>query len=1064
MFYLHVSNKTENLLSQLAAVIRVDKQPDLFSGELFLIQSQGMERMVAQTLADALTSFCNFQFFLPLDFLNSIADRLDMGMTPDGFARQTLTFRIEQLLREIEGDEYQPLQYYLQGDNCALKRFQLSRRLANVFDQYQLMRPDMLQGWEKGVLATSHISEPWQMALWQRLIAQPGGDVHRGMLLHSIIDVLKEEEQLPVDLPKRVSVVGLHTMPPLFLEFLNALASHMDVHFFLLSPCRHYWGDVQTKRQQYKKMVRSGSDPSGEEFFEHHPLLANFGRQGRDLQAMMLDGAEFALEFASYGDPLQGYDYEKASLLEKVQTDLLEGVITKTDEPPLANDDSLQVVSCHSKLRELTVLREQLLHFLYTDPELDLRDIIVMAPDIQEYAPLIPAVFSEIQHSIADRSVRRRNSVFAGFFAFIELFSGRFGWSEVLDILRQPAIFPQFELSLNDFDTIEYWVTQAGIRWGLSADQRQDAGIHAFEENSWRAGLDRLLMGYASGAEDFVDGVLPFSELEGRGAAPLGGLCRFIDIIDEARLEFRNERSLEDWSELLLKYISLLFGEEGEKELMELRLLVADLGRTMEGFPGGDIGFEVIREWFNQSAQEKRTSSGFLRGQLTFCSMLPMRSIPFQVVCILGLNDGTYPRPDTNDNFDLMGDAGEFRLGDRSPRADDRYQFLEAILAARSHLYLSYIGQSDQNNEKIPPSVVITELLETLEDYYGVEQLIVHHPLHSFSSNYFQRDRGTQLISYDVTSCEVARLLHGERAPLTSWWEGSLAPGDKQVELDAFFRFFAHPQKYFVRHCLGIHVANIEELPQDRETFQLQGLEKYYIEQALIAAELLPEEDAGAGQGFLRKAQVAANWPLGEAGELTFLAKQNEIRTFVQAVKNLEMGQSCTALVVNSMVGDYHLQGHLDNVYDNGILLVRYGGLRGRDLLAAWLHHLVLCHCAPEKKRRTCLVTTDRVLTFAATEGGPELSMFLDLFLAGQSAPSELYIEPAFVYAKQMGGRTKVPPRDKATAKLREQLEKGYEPELQLLLQNREPESLLGDRFEELARDIMCTLLEMADG
>lgn len=1064
MFYLHVSNRTENLLHQLAEVMRVDKQPDLFSGEQFLIQSQGMERMVVQTLADEFSSFCNFQFYLPLEFLSSIAARLDMGITPDGYSRQTLTFRIENLLTDIEGDVYQPLQYYLQGANCNLKRYQLAHRLANVFDQYQLMRADMLLSWEKGVLATTHVSEPWQMAIWRRLVAQPGGAEHRGVLLRSVIELLATQNELVVNLPKRISVIGLHTMPPLFLEYLNTLASHMDVHFFLLSPCRHYWGDVETKRQQYKKMMRSGVNVVTNDLFEHHPLLASLGRQGKDLQSMMLEGADFSLEFDSYDAPVDADDYEQASLLKKVQADLLEGALNEEATQVLAGDSSIQVVSCHSKLRELTVLRGHLLHQLHTNPGLELRDIIVMAPDVQEYAPLIPALFSEIQHSIADRSVRRRNSVFAGFLAFVELFSGRFGWGEVLDILRQPAIFPQFDLGIGDFETIEYWVTQAGIRWGLSAEQRVDAGLRSFGENSWRAGLDRLLMGYASGAEEFVDGVLPFTELEGRGAAPLGGLCRFIDIIDEARLIFRNDRSLEDWSELLLGYISKLFGEESDSELVELRILVADLGRSIEGFPGSDIGFEVIREWFSGSAQERKTSSGFLRGQLTFCSMLPMRSIPFKVVCLLGLNDGVYPKPDIHDNFDLMGESGTFRLGDRSARADDRYQFLEAILAARDNLYLSYIGQSPQDNTKIPPSVVISEFLEVLDVHYATADLTVHHPLHSFSTKYFLGDRDDHFKSYDRNSCEVAKRLRLEKNDDKVWWQGRLEPPDKEVELHSLFLFFNNPQKYFVRHSLGVQLATLEELPEDREIFRLDGLGKYHIEQALIQSELIPQQTPEGQDDFLRKAQVAASWPLGAAGELLFTSKKNEISRFVETVTSQEMGDRCSAVTVDCMVGEYHLQGHLDNVYENGMMIVRYGALRGRDLLSAWLHHLVSNQHFAAEKKSTVLVAKDKVLTFSSVDTGPSLSFLLDLFYAGQSEPSEFYVEPALAYAKQKGGKGRISPIDKATAKLRDQLAKGYEPELQLLLQNQREDTLLGDTFEQYAADIMVALLEMADG
>ncbi|TKB08013.1 exodeoxyribonuclease V subunit gamma [Desulforhopalus sp. IMCC35007] len=1063
MFYLHVSNRTENLLHQLAEVIRIDKQPDLFSGELFLIQSQGMERMVCQTLADEFASLCNFAFSLPLDFLSSIADRLNMGISPDGFQRQTLTFRIEQLLTEIDDEVYKPLQYYLQGEKSNLKRFQLSRRLANVFDQYQLMRSDMLLSWEKGVLTTNHASEPWQMMLWRRLTAQPGGNVHRGMLFQSLIEELQTQTDLSRLLPKRIAVIGLHTMPPLFLQFLGSLAIHMDVHFFLLSPCRHYWGDVQTKKQLFKKKMHLVGEGAEDIEDEDHPLLASLGRQGKDLQIMMLEGADFALEFASYQSPVGDGDYQKACLLHRVQADILEGCLPENSPEFSWDDHSIQIVSCHSRRRELMVLRDQLLHLLHTKPDLELRDIVVMAPDIQEYAPIIPALFSDIQHSVADRSVRRRNSVFAGFLAFLELFSGRFGWSEVLDILRLPAILPQFDLTSTDFETIEYWVREAGIRWGLSASQRQDAGVQPFSENSWRAGLDRMLMGYATASEDFVGGILPFTELEGRGASALGGLCRFIDVVEEARIALSEHRSLAGWSEVLLSYVSQLFGDDNESELIELRSLIADLGRTMEEFPESELDFEVIREWFIQSAQEKRTSSGFMRGQLTFCSMLPMRSIPFRVVCLLGLNDGIYPKPDTHDNFDLMGTSGKFRLGDRSARADDRYQFLEAIIATRDNLYLSYIGQSVLTNEKVPPSVIITELLELLENHYKVKGLIVHHPLHSFSKKYFTGSRASRLKSYDAYACQVADKLSQERPAGQAWWQGSLEPPEKEVSVHALLSFFNNPQKYFVRQCLGVFLSGVEEFPEDRETFYLEGLARYHAEQALIEAELAaPEKRDEAGQEFLRKAQIAGRWPLGTVGKLSYLLKKKEIGEFIETVNAAALGQKCSDHPVDLMVGDYHLHGSLGNVYEQGILIIRYGKLRGRDLVSGWLHHLLL-NAISSGSKRTSIVTKDISLSFAGIQGGPELDYLLDLFHAGHCQPSQLYVEPAFVYAEQLRKNTTVPPLDKARGVMQEAIDRGYEPEMELLLKGRSQESWLGPEFEELSQAIMAALLENAD-
>ena len=615
MLSLHVSNRTENLLGYLTELLREDKQGDFFTPELFLIQSQGMERMVAQSLTDASRSFCNFRFFLPLDFLGFIAEKLGLGLSPDGFKRQILTWRFDELLRDLRGEPYQPLRYYLSGTNVDLKRFQLARRLANIFDQYQVMRPAMLAKWEKAEQVTDHPAESWQMDLWRRLSFQPQGKIHRGELFRQVIDRLNQGDNLSELLPKRISAIGLHTMPPIFLEYLNRLSQHMEVHLLMLSPCRQYWGDMESRRLQLKRLVRQ---PLADEMMaEHHPLLVALGQQGRDFQNMLLANVEAFLDSDSYDEPLENSEYGDAPLLRRIQADLLDDVLPQrlAAATQASGDDSIQVVSCHSKLREISVLKDQLLFLLHRDMSLELRDIIVMAPDIQEYAALIPAVFADIQHSIADRTMRRRNAFIAAFLSFLDLFNGRFGWSEVLDLLRQSVVFPQFGLSSTDLDSLQNWVIGSGIRWGLSERHRADEGMPDFKESSWRTGLERLLMGYAIDADDFVDGVLPFRDIEGRGAQPLGGLCRFLDLIESAREDFQRTRMIGDWSDLLLHYVRQLFGDSDAQQLVELQTILAEPADATGQFHSSEVGFAVIREWLNLSARESRSSSGFLPAQ-----------------------------------------------------------------------------------------------------------------------------------------------------------------------------------------------------------------------------------------------------------------------------------------------------------------------------------------------------------------------------------------------------------------------------------------------------------------
>lgn len=1057
MFYLHVSNRTENLLRHMAEVMRADKQPDLFAKELFLIQSQGMERMIAQTLADEFRCFCNFKFFLPLDFLGFVAYRLRMGISPDGFQRQILAWRLDGLLRDLSEELYQPLIAYLSGGNSALKRFQLARRLANIFDQYQVMRPDMLSKWERGALATGHPAESWQMDLWRRLLAQPGGEVHRGMLFSQVIERLTSEKSFTELLPKRISVIGLHTIPPIFLNFLNCLSSHMDVQLFLLSPCRNYWGNVESQGTQFKRMVRKPSDHTQPEVEGHHPLLDVLGGQGRDLQNMMLEGASFALEFARYDDPLEGREYADATLLQRLQADLLDGSLPVGQQPSLAaEDDSIQVVSCHSKLREITVLKDHLLHLLHRDAGLELRDIIVMAPDIQEYAPLIPAVFEDIQHSIADRSIRRRNSIIAAFLSFLDLFTGRFGWSELLDLLRQPVVFPQFQLSSSDLDTLQQWVIGAGIRWGLSGRQRSEAGLPGFDETSWQAGLDRLLMGYAIEADEFIDGVLPFADIEGRGAYALGGLCEFIEVVEAARHDFQKSRAVGEWSETLQRIIQQLFGDEYEQELVELRAIVAELSESISPFHSGEVGFEVIGEWFNQSAKESRSSTGFLRGQLTFCSMLPMRSIPFRVVCLIGLNDGVFPKNDSHDTFDLMGT--DFRPGDRSPRTDDRYQFMEAMLAARSHLYLSYIGQSIRTNELIPPSVVVTEFLEVLETGYGAKDIVIRHPLHPFSRKYFGEGSDTKLFSYDSYYCRTAETLQRGASPPAEWWQGELDGKMEKVLLGDLLRFYINPQKFFVKDCLGIRLDSGDDLPDDREMFEVSGLDKYYVEEEMVRSGL-----AGKMSDLFKKIQSEGQWPLGTSGQLAFEEKRTGVEAFIVKVHEQQMGARLVDVQLELVAGSYRLLGTMSSLYENGVMLVRYGKLRGRDLLSGWIHHLVLSRLVPSAKTR--IVTTDTVIGFSDAADGPDLETLLSHFDKGCRAPSPFFIEPAFAYAGQLANtRSRTSPIDKASQTLNIRLQNGYEPEWELLHSGSGGEKVgLGEEFERFCHEIMCPVWSAVD-
>ena len=702
MFIIHTSNRTERLAGCLASILSRRSPAPIFRKELFLIQSRGMERMLSQSLAEYFGVWCNSDYLLPLQFIDYLCNLSGMADEDQIFNRDVLTWQLEGILRDTEGAVLKPLAAYLSGDQSGLKRFQLARQLADVFDQYQIMRMDILEAWESGRRVSDAASEIWQKELWQRILTAAPGVMARGAMIARLIANLEGMDKVRAGFPERVFVFGLHTMPPLFLSVLNKLSEMIDVHLFLLSPCELYWGDIESSRARGRRMIADGKSLQAipANAMPYHPLLVAFGRQGAHFQEMLLDTIDAYQDGeASFADPLTA-EGVTPSLLHRLQADILAG-----SEPgkgawsPAQKDSSIQVVSCHSRLRELMVLRDQILSWLQEDQAIPLHEIIVMAPDIQDYAMLIPAVFEDIQHAVADRKARKNNRYFEAFMQFLGLLSGRYGWSELVGILERPEIFPQFSLSAGDLEIIRHWVITAGIRWGLSAQQRARDNFIDSEAGTWKAGLERMLMGYMIDSDDPVAGVLPFTAIEGGNGELLGGLYRFVDVVEQSCLSFAEDKTLAEWAGELQSLCIALFAEPENPDVLDLSRIISELEEKYAHIHPYSVSFEIIEAWL-QSVVEICSSGGFLSGRLSFCSMLPMRSVPFRIICLLGLNDGEYPKQDYQPTFNLA--ARDYRHGDRSNRADDRYQFLEAIIAARERLYLSYIGQVYSDQQEYP--------------------------------------------------------------------------------------------------------------------------------------------------------------------------------------------------------------------------------------------------------------------------------------------------------------------------------------------------------------------------
>ncbi|WP_333874313.1 exodeoxyribonuclease V subunit gamma [Methylobacter sp.] len=1068
MFILHSSNKTENLVVHLTTVIENSPLSSPFAKEVFLIQSQGMERWLSQQLASQFKVWGNYEFLFPGKFFSSLAQSIDSRLSDAAFERNLMHWRIEALLRRLEGDAFLPLTQYLSGENIALKRYQLAQQLAQIFDQYQMMRPDMLEMWQKGQLLYQTTTERWQQALWLQITAQTGNK-HRGSLWLDAIAKLNnaEEGAFSQQLPERISVFGLNTMPPLFLSYLQGLSKHCQLHLFLLNPAQDFWADLASKRQR----------ATDEENFTGHPLLSTLGQQGREFQEMLLEQAQFDF------DPESFELSEAHTNLQRLQNAILNNSPDGAAEP-LQQDNSISIHACHSKMREVEVLKNQLLQTLESDPTLELRDIVVMAPDIQLYEPFISAVFDDIQHAIADRSLRLSNSALDAFIRFLDLSQSRFGRQSVLDLLEQPVVYPGFGLSEVDLELIKHWLQDTHVCWGKSAQHKQELGLPELSENTWQAALERLLMGYAVGEDEYFvtlasGDVLPYKDIEGSSALALGGLCDFMQLLFKADKELKQAKPLKSWSAQLYYYADQLLAAAEPVERQQLNELLAELSAEPATVHNDDVELQVIVSWLKGMVAERKSANGFLRGQLTFCSMLPMRSIPFKVIALLGMNDGEFPKVDRHPTFDLL--AHNFRKGDRSHRADDRYQFLEILLSARQQLIVTYIGQSISHNDPIPPSVVISELLEVLP---SGNDLITRHPLQPFSRRYFDGTAG--LFSFSESDCETAKALSGRNgeaaAPASIWWQGTISEDTvdmEVIELSELFSFFRHPQRYFMQRQMDLRFSRMEIAAEEREPFSIATLDAYSIYHEWI------QEALNGKPMSVKKLQAQGRWLAGTPGELEFERQQRVINDFVERIKAKNLGERLDDLPIDLIVKGYRLVGKLGNRYQNGSLFYRYADLKGRDFICALLHHLIINHGQPSGilspdqaalarvnaaamsgvfagMQPTFLLSTDEDLSLLPEHCQSDyLAALIEIYRLGRKQPDAFFVDPALAYIKQAhklagSNRASKSALDAAIEHLSRAVQQPYEPELRRLYGNVADIGLvLGESFERQCQSFL---------
>ncbi len=1000
MLIVHRAERADQLVGALGGIL-VEARGDPVQPEIVAVPTRGVERWISQRLSNLLgvtpggtDGVCaNLVFPHPWELAaGAVARAAHLDPAGDPWTPERLIWPLIDVIdahgddpalralgRHLDAATPPPRPTRLADRGASgpqVRRLATARHVAELFGRYALYRPDMVLGWAAGGDDGAAGEAGWQPHLW-RLLRHRLAEPSPAERLAAAVATIRSTPEV-LDLPERFSVFGLTRAPAAHLQALDAVAAHRDVHLFVLHPSAGLW-ERTAATVASGPLARRGEDPAAR--LARHPLLRSWGRDSREMQSVLGSlGAAGSHHYPMAPPP--------PTLLGRIQA------AVRADDPlPVGDapgpavlepaDRSVQIHSCHGRMRQVEVLRDAILHLLEDDPTLEARDVIVMCPDIETYAPLVHAAFDVAgadsssgegarlpRVRMADRSLRQTNPLLSVAAELLDLAASRVSASGVVDLLSRPAVSRRFGFDAEEMATIERWVAGTSVRWGLDAAHRRPWHLEGLDANTWSAGLDRLLLGVAmsaSGGHTFA-GSLPYDEttstevdLAGRYAEALSRLGWALD-----RLE--GPYPLDEWIGGLIEATEMMARPAADESWQseEVRAVLTQFGDPRPGWDmhRPELTLHEVRSLLAVALQGRPTRANFRTGDLTICTLTPMRSVPHRVVALLGLDDGAFPRPTQSDGDDLLG--RDPRTGDPDSRSEDRQLLLDALLAAEEHLVITYCGRDERTNRVRPPCAPVAELMDVI-DAMAVAPgggparsvVVVAHPLQPYDGRNFE---DAALLpggpwSFDPVHLRGATAARSGPAPVD---EGGLLPdaGGAELPLEALVAFAQHPVRAFLRTRLSLFLGDWSEQIDDRLPLELDPLERWslgdrMLESVLAGADLGSVVDAERLRGTLPPGVLAVRLLDSVAAGVAAIRDAAAARGFVPAA-------SSAAQVRVELLGGRTLWGSVPQTRGDTILQCTYSRLAPKHRLAAWVRFLALTADQPERPIRAVSIGRGR--------------------------------------------------------------------------------------------------------
>ena len=1083
MLFLHRAERSDRLVDALALQLS-EPEGDPFRPEVIAVPSRGVERWLAQRLSAFLGTSpgrqdgvcANVDFPFPGTLVgDALAAATGVHPNRDPWLPDRSVWSLLAAVDDSLGEQWLGALTAHLGqsgprggrlDPRTGRRFAAVRHLADLYDRYGVHRPGMIRAWAEG-LDTDGRGDAlpddlaWQATLWRRLRARIDVPSPAERMAEACRRV--RDDPALLSLPGRISLFGLTRLPASYLDVLMAIAAARDVHLWLLHPSPALWHRLATSSGP----APGGSLPSRRDDptagVPANRLLATWARDAREMQMVLTAGAE------PVRDEHLTLSADGKNLLGLIQADVRADRPTPgappaggTDPRPLLarGDRSLQVHACHGRGRQVEVLRDAILHLLAEDPTLEPRHVIVMCPDIDAFAPLIHATFGlarpedgravvadvhaggetedtpappghELRVRLADRSIRQTNPVLAAVSQLLALASSRVTASQVIDFAGTAPVSRRFGFDDADLVRINEWVAAAGIRWGLDGGHRSSWLLPGVENGTWHTGLQRVLLGVAMSEEDqrLVSGVLPIDDVDGGDIDLAGRFAEFTARLGAAVASLAGPQTLAEWIGAIRTATHALVATSDRDvwQRLQLQTLLDDLSN--EGDPGAaTLGLAEVQSLLSDRLRGRPTRASFRTGHLTMCTLVPMRSVPHRVVCLLGLDDGVFPRRTAPDGDDLI--ERDPWVGDRDARSEDRQLLLDALLAAEDHLVITYAARDERTNAVLPPAVPLGELLDVVDrtvrtaepdpvDATGAvvparRMVVTEHPLQPFDTRNFAVGRfiAGYPWSFDTVALHGAEASAGLRVarplfldrPLPAWCPAT-------IEIDDVVRFVQHPVKAFLRQRLGVVLRDGDDEARDGLPVELDPLERWGVGSRLLDGLL-----GGADEATCVAAEQARGaLPPDGLGQRVLDEVMPIVRRLVTATGSETGDGEVSSIEVNiDLGGGRMVAGTVRGVTQDTVRAVSYSRLGPKQRLSGWVRLLGLTAGHPDRPWRAVTIGRSSGQRPMISTIGPlgdtpqhrqavamaELGSLIDLYDRGLQQPLPLYCATSAAWAE----------------------------------------------------------------